>query len=60
MTKSCLSRGSLIGAVGEKSSDEALSVFRDGLPGAVLEGELSLAHLLHDVLVRLSVEGGHA
>ena len=54
-----LSRWAFLRVVGEESADEILAVLRDGLPDAVVEVELSLTDLLHDVLVRLSVEGRH-
>ncbi len=57
--KNIFSRGSLVSAVGEQISDEAFGVLRNGLPDTVIERELTLTHLLHDVLIRLSVEGGH-
>jgi len=52
-------RGSLLRVVGEEGADEALAVLRDGLPDAVIEGESTLAHLLHDILIRLTIEGRH-
>ena len=55
-----ISRGSGLSVVGEEIFDEAFSVLGDGLPDAVLEGDLALTNLLHDVSVGLTVEGGHA
>ena len=52
-------RGSLLGVVSEEGADEALAVLRDGLPDAVIEGESTFAHLLHDILIRLTIEGRH-
>ena len=59
MLEGLLSRWAFLRVVGEESADEILAVLRDGLPDAVVEVELSLTDLLHDVLVRLSVEGRH-
>jgi len=44
-------RGALFGVVCEQGTDETLAVLGDSLPDAVIEGELSLTNLLHDVLV---------
>jgi len=55
-----ISRGSGLSVVGEEIFDEAFSVLGDGLPDAVLKGDLALTNLLHDVSVGLTVEGGHA
>ena len=53
-----LSGGSLLRVVGEKGSNETLAVLRDGLPDTILERECSFTNLLHDILIRLSVERG--
>ena len=58
--KALLSGRTLVRAVGKEGSDEALGVLRDGLPDAVLERELALTNLLHDILVGLTVEGRHS
>ena len=50
---------SLLRVVGQKGANEALSVLGDGLPDAVIEGELAFADFLHNFLVGLSVEGRH-
>ena len=60
MLQSLLSAGSLFRAVGEEQADEGLRVLADVLPDAFLEGELTLANFLHNLLVRLAVEGRHA
>jgi len=52
------SGGSLLRVVGEKGSNETLAVLRDGLPDTILERECSFTNLLHDILIRLSVERG--
>ena len=54
------SRGSGLDIVSEEESDKVFSVLGDSLPGAVLEGELTLTNFIHDVLIRLSVEGWHS
>ncbi len=56
--KDIRSRGSLFGVIREQRTDEALSVLRDCLPNAIFKGKLTFSDLLHDLLVRLSVEGG--
>ena len=58
--KGLLGGGALLRVVGEQGADEILAVLRDGLPDAVIEVELTFTHLLHDVLVGLSVKGRHA
>ena len=58
--ESLLGRGALLWVVGEQGTDKTLAVLGDCLPDAVIEVELSFADLLHDVLVRLSVERRHA
>ena len=60
MKKALLSGRTLVRAVGKEGSDEALGVLRDGLPDAVLERELALTNLLHDILIGLTVEGRHS
>ena len=59
MLEGLISRWAFLRVVGEESTDEILAVLRDCLPDAVVEVELSLTDLLHDVLVRLSVERRH-
>jgi hypothetical protein len=54
-----LGRGPLLRVVGQKGTNEALGVLGDGLPDAVVEGELAFADFLHDLLVGLTVEGRH-
>ena len=44
---------------GEQAADKVLGILADLLPDAVLERELTLADLLHDLLIGLTVEGGH-
>jgi len=58
--KGLLSGWALLGVVGQQGADEAFAVLRDGLPDAVIKVELALAHLFHDILVGLSIEGRHA
>ena len=60
MLKGLLSGWALLGVVGQQGADEAFAVLRDGLPDAVIKVELALAHLFHDILVGLSIEGRHA
>ena len=50
----------LIRAIGEQGSDKVFCVLRDCLPDAVIEAERALAHLLHNILIGLSIEGGHS
>ena len=45
---------------GEQLGDEILGVGADLLPDAVIEREVALTNLLHDLLIGLSVEGRHA
>lgn len=52
------SGGSLLGVVGEKGTNETLTVLGDGLPDAIFERKLSFTNLLHDVLIRLTIERG--
>ena len=60
MLESNLGRGPLGSVVGEKGTDEKLSVLANSVPDTVIEGEGTGADLVHDVLVGLAVEGGHA
>ena len=51
-----ISRRSVFFIVGEELADEVLGLVRDVLPDFVLEVELSLSDLLHDVLIALTIE----
>ena len=42
---------SLLRVVGQKGADETLGVLADGLPDAVIKGELAFTYFLHDFLV---------
>ena len=50
----------IIRAIGEQGTDKAFAVLRDCLPDAVIEVECAFTHLLHNILIGLSIEGGHS
>ena len=54
-----LGRGALVHVVGQQLRDQVLRLVRHRRPAGVRERELPDAHLLHDLLVALPVEGGH-
>ena len=50
----------LVRGVGKERTDETFAVLRDCLPDTVIEVERAFPHLFHDILIGLSIEGGHS
>ena len=59
MLESLGSGGSVLLLVGEELGDEVLAVVGDVVPDLIVKAETTGADLLHDLLVRLPVEGWH-
>ena len=60
MLKGDFGRRTLFSGVREQARDKVLAILRNRLPDAVVEVVGALTHLLHDVLVGLTVERWHA
>ena len=53
-------RRALLRVIGQQRTDKVFAVLRDCLPDAVIEVECALTHLLHNILIGLSIERGHS
>ena len=60
MLKGDFGRRTLLSGVREQARDKVLAILRNRLPDAVVEVVGALTHLLHDVLVGLTIERWHA